>query len=546
MIRTARFAITVVALMVIGVTAGSAASTTSVPTRQQIAQKILASKPYLTSASRSYLESVARNDHRLTPDSSGISASKALSPKSSTPMAVTAGLVNVRVNNPANDSHQTDQTTQNETSVAVSGLNVAVGYNNSQHGLFSFTAGADLIGYGYSTNGGQTFTDGGVLPNAPGDVNLSDPWLASDSSGAMYFSTLTVEGASFNLLVGVSRSTNGGKTWSPAMPIPPPPGTCGAKGCGGPTFYQADKDALTTGPGTGNLYDVWDDFTFDPSTNTALSGLPVAHSTDGGQTWKVTYASQVPISSPTTGCSFSQYIGAQPLVASGVIYVASELISSTDPSCVGAPVTFSEAVFLSKDGGATWSAGAVQSITSSTQNMGAFQLGPGQFMRNLEFPTLASLNGKVYMAWNDGGDGSGHSHIRLAQLNSFGQFSNLAYITSGSNDEVQPAMSGDTGLHVAYYQIKTSGGSSMLDVKVSNSPNGKNFSTQRVTSQSFPGVYTLPQFDPLISFTYMGDYIANVSDGTHQYMAWGDNRDIVQNFMWPSGRHDPDVFFARQ
>jgi hypothetical protein len=24
------------------------------------------------------------------------------------------------------------------------------------------------------------------------------------------------------------------------------------------------------------------------------------------------------------------------------------------------------------------------------------------------------------------------------------------------------------------------------------------------------------------------------------------NRDIVTNFLWPSGRHDPDVFFAKQ
>jgi hypothetical protein len=549
MFRTARLVLAIGALLVVGVTGGSAASTASMPTRQQIAQKILNSKAFLTSPTRSYLESVARNDHRIAPDSVGISAGKALSPKPSTSSnaAVTAGLVNVRVNNPANDSHQTDQTTQSETSVAVSGLNVAVGYNNSQHSLLFLTAGADLTGYGYSTNGGQTFTDGGVLPNAPGDVNLGDPWLASDSSGAMYFSTLTVDGATFNLLVGVSKSTNGGKSWSVATPIPPPPAQCGGKGCGPASFYSADKDALTTGPGTGHLYDVWDDFTFDPNTGTALSGLPVAHSTDGGQTWTITYASQVPISGSKTGCSFNQYIGAQPLVANGIVYDAAELISSNDPNCVGAPVTFSEAIFFSKNNGATWSAGAVQPITSSTQNFGAFRLGPGQFMRNLEFPTVASFNGKVYMAWNDGGDGSGHSHIRLGQLNAFGQFASIAYITSGSNDEVQPAMSADTGLHIAYYQIKTgASGNSLLDVKVSNSTNGRTFTGQRVTSQSFPGVYTLPQFDPIIAFTYMGDYITNVSDGTHQYIAWGDNRDIVTNFLWPSGRHDPDVFFAKQ
>ena len=81
---------------------------------------------------------------------------------------------------------------------------------------------------------------------------------------------------------------------------------------------------------------------------------------------------------------------------------------------------------------------------------------------------------------------------------------------------------------------------------IANSSNAKKWSIQRVTSQSFPGVFTLPQFDPIIAFGYMGDYIAQVSDGTHQYIAWGDNRDIVTNFLWPNGRHDPDVFFARQ
>jgi len=44
----------------------------------------------------------------------------------------------------------------------------------------------------------------------------------------------------------------------------------------------------------------------------------------------------------------------------------------------------------------------------------------------------------------------------------------------------------------------------------------------------------------------MGDYIANVSNGSHQYFAWGDNRDTVTDFLYPNGRNDPDVFFAKQ
>ncbi|MEA2655734.1 MAG: hypothetical protein QOI23_1099, partial [Chloroflexota bacterium] len=339
MFRTARLVLAIVAIVVIGVSNGSAAPSPQAPTKQDIAKKILASKAgqLMTGPALAYLQSVARNDHRLTPDST--SAAKSAKVTSAKGQGGTP-LVNVRVNNPALDTHQTDQTTQSETSVAVSGSNVAVGYNNSQHSLQPFlTAGTDITGYAYSSDGGQTFTDGGALPNAPGNVNLGDPWLASDSSGAMYYSTLTIDPTG-SLLVGVSRSTDGGKTWTAAAAIPPPPAQCGGKGCG-PIFYQADKDALTTGPGTGNLYDVWDDFNVDPNNFAELSGLPVAHSIDGGRTWTVTYASQVPLFDPSgTSCSFSQYIGAQPLVAGGTIYDAAELISANDPNCIGVPVTF--------------------------------------------------------------------------------------------------------------------------------------------------------------------------------------------------------------
>jgi hypothetical protein len=541
MFRTARLLLAVLAVLAIGLSTGSAATPTKSPTKQDIAKKILASRAgqTLSAPARAYMEMVARNDHRLTPDSNSISGKVAK--VNSAKGAGGTPLVNVRVNNPANDSHQTDQTTQSETTIAVFGSNVAVGYNNSQHSLQPFlTAGTDITGYAYSTDGGQTFTDGGALPNAPGNVNLGDPWLASDSAGAMYYSTLTGDATTGFLLVGVSRSADGGKTWTPAASIQPPAGQL---------FYSADKDALTTGAGAGNLYDVWDDFSVDTTTFNELSGLPVAHSTDGGKTWTITYASKVPIFDPSgTSCSFNQYIGAQPLVVGGTIYDAAEKISVDDPNCIFPPATFSEVIFASKDGGSTWTPGAAIPITSSTpQGFGAFELGPAQFMRNIEFPTLASFKGSVYMAWNDGGDGSGHSHIRMAQLDANGQLKSTSFVTSGTNDEVQPAISSDGALHVAYYQISTdASGNGQLDVKVSNSNNGNSWKVQRVTSQSFPGVFTSPQFDPLIAPGYMGDYIANVSDGTHQYMAWGDNRDIVTNFLWPSGRHDPDVFFAKQ
>ena len=69
---------------------------------------------------------------------------------------------------------------------------------------------------------------------------------------------------------------------------------------------------------------------------------------------------------------------------------------------------------------------------------------------------------------------------------------------------------------------------------------------QRVSTVSSPGVFTIPQFDPIIASAYMGDYIGSATDGNRQYFAWGDNRDSVTTFMWPQGRNDPDVFFAKQ
>jgi hypothetical protein len=550
--RTARFVITLIAILAIGIVGTNAATPAKNPTSQEIAQRILTvtGGKYMSPAAHGYLESVARNDRNVAPasvtTSGGVPLVPAAAPGAGAALVPLVGLPNVRVNNPAEDSHQTDQTTQSETSLAVSGTNVAVGFNDSQSGFFFLTAGGDLVGYAYSTDGGLTFTDGGVLPNGPGLVNVSDPWLASDSGGTMYFSVLSID-VTRGVLVGFSRSTNGGKTWSPTAAIPPPPPLCSAKGCGS-IFYLADKDALTAGPGKGNVYDVWDDITYDPNTGNSLSGLPVAHSTNGGQSWTITYAAQKLLSGPGTGCSFSQFVGAQPLVASGVVYDVAEVVSSNDPLCAGAPVNLSEAVYFSKDGGATWSPGGVVPITSSTRGLGAFQLGTGMLMRNIEFPTLASFKGNVYVAWNDGGDGSGHSHIRLGQLNSLGQFASIANVTSGTRDEIQPALTADTaGLHLAYYQLSVAAnGAGRVDVMMSNSTNGKSFSVRRVTSQSFPGVFTYPQFDPLVGPAYMGDYIAIADDGTHQYIAWGDNRDIITNFLWPQGRNDPDIFFAKQ
>src|SRR5690348_8823822 len=539
-------AVTTVALTGAFTGALTAGSGTAGPalTRQQIAQHILSTQAasVMTAPARTALRMLATGSRNLSPGlpAGGLPAARPAGPASNVGNLAKPAFTNVRVNNPAQDTHQTDQTTQSETTIAVSGSHVAVGYNDSQQtGLF-FTAGSSITGYSYSNNGGASFTDGGALPNIPGFNNLGDPWLASTRSGDMYFSNLAGDNFSGNLDVAVAKSTNGGKRWGTPVPVFRSPPT---------TFYSGDKPAIASGPDPAvksrdDLYVAYDDFSanFNVRPVKVFDGLPVARSTDGGATWKLVYAAR--LLQPNRGCSFSQFIGATPIInpANGALYVVAEKLAVTDPHCQGLPLQRSEWIFRSTDGGQTFGTGVqIASVTEAIPNDLLF-LGPGRYMRTLEFPAIALRGNALYVAWNDGA--SGHSHIRLATSTNGGHTWTASTATHGSQDEVQPALSADaSGIHLLYYQRNPN---NTLDVLVGNSKNGTGFSQKRVTTQSFPGTLTIPQFDPIIAFGYMGDYIANVSDGSHQYFAWGDNRDTVTGFLYPNGRADPNVFFAKQ
>ena len=524
-----------------GAFAGTSNTAQTNSAKQQFAQHLLktGAAQLMTWPAQAFLRIQATGDRQLTPALAGRPAlPSGTAGGAAAPAVPSANLRNVRVNNPALDTHEADQTTQSETTIAVAGSHVAVGYNDSQQtGLF-LTAGSNLTGYSYSTNGGKSFTDGGDIPNTREFVNFGDPWMGSDRSGAMYYSTLAFDMFNGNLDVAVAKSTNGGKTWSTPVPVFRPPVT---------TFYSGDKDALAVGPDPAvtnrdNIYVAYDDTSFDINTNQAFTGLPVARSINGGKTWQLHYADKFIL--PTTGCSFQQYIGATPIVdrATGTLYVTAEKIRVNDPNCNGAAPTFSEWIFKSTDGGQTFGPGVkISNVTPATPN-GLLSLGPGRYMRTIEFPTIAIRGGTIYVAWNDGAQG--RSHIRLARSANGGSTWTVSFVTGGSGDEVQPALSADSsGVHLLYYHRYPN---NLLDVLAGNSVNGTSFTTRRITSHSFRGSLTIPQFDPIIAFGYMGDYIANVSDGSHDYFAWGDNRDHVTDFMFPHGRNDPDVFFAKK
>jgi hypothetical protein len=541
-IALASVVVTAVATVVVYAGTGGSAAPASPPmSTQRLAQHILKTRARsfltapalgavtLAATGRASLATSAPIQFGDVPDSSGGSVGAAVKPHGGTPP-------NVRVNDPSVDTHQTDQTTQSETTIAVAGSHVAVGFNDSQQGLLFLTPGADLNGYAYSSDGGSSWTDGGTIPNLTGLVNLGDPWLAADAAGTMYYSSLALDGASGNLFVGVARSDDGGATWNKPV-LASPSSRFG---------YSGDKPALTSGPLPGGhaqsvLYDTWDDF-FCDRTN-CYTGLPVSRSVDGGKTWQVTYADRFTL--PMETCSFQQYIGAQPLIdpTDGTLYVAAEKIAVDDPSCIGGTVQFSESLFTSTDGGQSFDGGrTIGKVTPATE-FGALKLGRGKYMRTIEFPVLALDGHTLYVAWNDGRQAP-HSHIILFRSTDGGATWTHRMATTGDGDELQPAISADdSGIHLLYYRR---GSDNKLTVDMAGTTDGTSFTHTQVSDQSFPGVLNVPNFDPLIAWGYMGDYVANVSDGGHLYLAWGDNRDKVTNFLYPKGRNYPDVFFAKR
>jgi hypothetical protein len=113
-------------------------------------------------------------------------------------------------------------------------------------------------GWGYSTNGGTTWTFPGVLEN---NVFRSDPVLSSNDVGSFFY--LSLMGSFFD---DMWRSLNGGQSWLNIGP---------AKG-GDKQWFTIDK---TNSSGHGFQYQLWS------TDGNNFNGRQFTRSTDGGATW---------------------------------------------------------------------------------------------------------------------------------------------------------------------------------------------------------------------------------------------------------------------
>jgi len=223
---------------------------------------------------------------------------------------------NVLVNDPSLDNIQSfvgtrpfEESTQSETSVAVSGQHVLVGYNSSANqpvvrisGGLAFTH-RFLSAYSISHDGGRTFTSG-FVPPTPGSVfTFGDPAVGVDRAGHLFYAGLGADAAG-NFLIQINRSDDNGNTFGPGVTVAVDDG--------------ADKEWLAIGPDPGmptrdNLYITWTRFT-DTSSELWLS-----RSTDGGATW-----TNKPLFQPAddgNNSSFVQFSNPVVDASSGRLYV---------------------------------------------------------------------------------------------------------------------------------------------------------------------------------------------------------------------------------
>jgi len=116
-------------------------------------------------------------------------------------------------------------------------------------------------GWAYSTNGGVSWTFGGVLET---NVFRSDPVLAADVHGQFYYLSLQNSPSFF---CDLWMSTNGGMDWHRVGPA-----------VGGDKAWMVID--TTTSPGRGNIYQTWD--LAAPNT---YSNRLFSRSVDGGADW---------------------------------------------------------------------------------------------------------------------------------------------------------------------------------------------------------------------------------------------------------------------
>ena len=388
------------------------------------------------------------------------------------------------------------------------------------------------IGTFYTLDGGRSWHDAGLLPGFQAYSLTSDISFAFSATGVAYACVLASDGAASSGIF-VSRSTDGGKTWSAPATV--------SLDTSGATF--SDKPWIgidrTKGPNRGTVYVAWnldsnsDARRHDPDAGDRAPGLlhnqqvaerqpvglDVARSTDGGQTF----------SSPVVVSVFDNMhfaLGAIPQVApDGVVYVA--FLSFVDTS--SGATTNSIDLVSSQDGGVTF---APQRTSAPSIDGLPNHLSAGTF-RNLSLPTfvVSPRDGSMVVAWAD--IRSGDADILASRSQDGGQTWTAPYRVNhdhfqNGKDQFQPELAvAPNGTYTcSWFDRRRDPANQLIDVDIAQSVDGGlTFGHNvRVTHKSWDPAIDAPLPEGKSDNTFIGDYQALAVDNQTVHPLWNDTQ----------------------
>lgn len=421
-------------------------------------------------------------------------------------------------------SSDTAERQQVEPTIAVDPHNPNVIIAGAQDYRLLDIGGHRWHGYYRSTDGGQTWSVM-LLPGFPSDNSpaglaspihgfkaTSDPVLAFDSSGNVYYAGITV-GPAFRLFV--AKFVNDGADYAFTTFLDPS------------IFNHGDKpwiavDTSTT-PSNGNVYMTYDSFSLEHSD----SGLALIRSTDGGRTFSAPQLVIKPAS-----------LSGVTVDAQGRVFVSGLIFGRS-------LTTANIAVVVSSDAGLTFHGHEVGvNVTLLPSPL------PGNLFRDFTIPQIAADNHGVYAVWDD--FTAGNSNVMFIESTDGGVTwttpLRINDVTSGQHFFSTIAVAGGT-ISVAWYDSRlgqlSNGTITGLDVFYANSKDGGlTFSSNiRVTSISFnPNIVKRADFGSMEPF--MGDYIQIAATPTVAHVIWADNRDACSHVVPTFGCTDQDAFTA--
>jgi len=384
---------------------------------------------------------------------------------------------NIRVSNPAS-------TNPEEVTIAINPANPQ-----------NLAAGANIDYYYYSTDGGETWTQG-QLSSTMGV--WGDPSVTFDASGNLYFGHLSWPSSPGYWLdrIVVQKSVDGGMSWNNGV------------GVGENPPKQQDKEWLAADI-TGsiyhnNLYMAWTEFDVLGSSNPADSTrILFSRSTDAGAHW----ATPVRVSDVGGLCLDDDETveGAVPAVGpNGEVYLA----------WAGHSLIYFD---KSTDGGVTWG----NDVVITTQP-GGWDFAISGIYRCNGMPITACdisgspYNGHVYVGWSDQRNGVGDTDVFLMKSTdggaTWGGFVRVNDDAPGSQ-QFFPWMCVDplTGyVYFVFYDRRSTIGDATDVYVAQSSDGGATFTNYEVSDNSF-----IPD-----SGVFFGDYINIAALGGKVYPIW--------------------------